>query len=90
MVQIDDIGPNVIRITVQVNPENQVVFIVDGNDPEEVLDRDGNVIGYTTLPDHKLLIQDFVDQTKLEYFVNLLVTSPNTAYDQYLIDRKNL
>jgi len=35
------------------------------------------------LPEHVQMIQDFIDTTKLEYFVQLLIENPATAFTIY-------
>ena len=35
------------------------------------------------LPEHAQMIQDFMDTTKLEYFVQLLIENPATAFTIY-------
>ena len=35
------------------------------------------------LPEHVQMIQDFMDTTKLEYFVQLLIENPATAFSIY-------
>ena len=35
------------------------------------------------LPEHAQMIQDFIDTTKLEYFVQLLIENPATAFTIY-------
>ena len=36
------------------------------------------------LPEHIQMIQDFQDVSKLEYFIQLLINDPNTAFTTYL------
>ena len=36
------------------------------------------------LPEHAQMIQDFQDTTKLEYFIQLLIDNPSTAFLTYL------
>lgn len=78
---------NVITV-IKPSGEN-LVFIVDPSDPEPVYDRNNVLVGYTTLAEHKLLAQDFTDVSKLEYFVNLILTDPADAYQRYLQERLN-
>lgn len=89
MVTTEQINENVLLITIEKTPTEIFKFLVDGNPPEPVYDRDNNLQGYTTLPEHALLIEDFKEIEKLNHFVNLVITNSNTAYSQYLIDRKN-
>ena len=44
-------------------------------------DADGNFV--RGLPEHVQMIQDFQDITKLEYFINLLLENPATAFSIY-------
>jgi hypothetical protein len=44
-------------------------------------DADGNFV--RGLPEHVQMIQDFQDVTKLEYFINLLLENPATAFSIY-------
>lgn len=36
------------------------------------------------LPEHVQMIQDFQDSSKLEYFIQLLIDNPGTAFTIYL------
>jgi hypothetical protein len=44
-------------------------------------DADGNFVRGS--PEHVRMIQDFQDTTKLEYFINLLLENPATAFTIY-------
>jgi hypothetical protein len=37
-------------------------------------------------PEHSVMIKDFQDVSKLEYFISLLQADPSTAYQIYLND----
>lgn len=76
---------NIVKVI--TNDGKSIIFIVDPSIPEPVYDRN-NLLGYTTLPGHALLYEDFKNVNKLEVFVDLMYTSPSSAYSQYLSIRQ--
>ncbi len=79
-----------MQINVNKDDGNVISFLVDGSTPEAVTDRDGNIVGYTTLPEHALLFEDFKDESKLQVFCSLLASDAATAFSQYLAIRNTL
>ena len=83
--------PDAINITVQTSDTSAVCFVVNGNTPEAVTDGHGNIIGYTSSPEHALLYADFQQsEQRLLKFCELLAENASTAFSQYLAIRDAL
>jgi hypothetical protein len=87
MITVEHIEEKKMFIITVVDGGNSTLFVVDGREPEAIHDRNGNLVGYTTLPEHALLYEDFQNEDNLIRFVDLLSSDSMTAYSTYLQTR---
>lgn len=73
-------------IFIQIENGDWVIANADTNATLFILsqeqDAEGNFV--RGLPEHVQMIQDFQDSSKLEYFIQLLIDNPGTAFTIYL------
>ncbi len=73
-------------IFIQIENGDWVIANADTNATLFILsqeqDAEGNFV--RGLPEHVQMIQDFQDPSKLEYFIQLLIDNPGTAFTIYL------
>jgi hypothetical protein len=70
----NQIFENLYEVKIQKDNDNTIVFLLD--------------ISENGLEEHKIMVEDFKDISKLEIFVNLLLSNHNTAFNSYFAQRK--
>jgi hypothetical protein len=69
----------------QLENTDWVIFNLDKESTMFILsdekDENGNYL--RGLPEHGKMIEDFKDKTNLEYFIQLLIDNPSTAFSIY-------
>jgi hypothetical protein len=62
------------ELKIQKENGNIIIFLLD--------------ISERGLEEHRIMVEDFKDISKLEVFVNLLLSNHNTAFNTYFAQRK--
>ncbi len=72
IVSYNNVSEELYELKIQ-KQDNVIIFLLD--------------ISERGLEDHKLMVEDFTNESNLQIFVNMLLENHNTAFNRYLAQR---
>jgi hypothetical protein len=72
IVSYNSVSEELYELKIQ-KQDNVIIFLLD--------------ISERGLEDHKLMVEDFTNESNLQIFVNMLLENHNTAFNRYLAQR---